>query len=234
MNTIDKMFAEYIKNKRVIFVGGSRILTGLKKAKQIESYDVVVKSGGSIFLNTKEYYEDYGNRCDILYVNVQFCRELRPVPCQAFKRKGVKWLCMKSPANYEITEYCKHINARSANVAYREMQKRVRSVTYGPAIFWDLLKCQPKELFLTGIDFFSSKKRRFEHDNYQEYLDGYLPDKIRKQGNRINKGKKEDGHNFIENAKLVYDMFQKHDNLKTEKFIYNLLIDILNGKVTQR
>lgn len=231
---MNDLYRKYIEGKRIIFVGASTNLVGLKKGGFIDGFDIVVKSGGSIYLTTPEYYRDYGKRIDVLCVNVQFCREMRPIPVAKFRDKGVKWLCMKSPSRDDLDLYGQYINARSMRTSLKEVQEHVKSASMGLAIFKDILNCNPKEFFLTGIDFFSSKKKTFEHDNYQEYLNGYLPDVIRKQGNIINKGKSEDGHNFLENAKYIYKLFQENKNLKTEKFIYNLLKNIIERKEVQK
>lgn len=230
----DTQFKNYICGKKVIFVGGCPNLIGLGKGSFIDNFDIVLKSGGSVFLESEEYCKDYGKRIDVLYVNVQFCREMRPIPVHKFRDKGIKYLCMKSPSREDLDMYGQYINARSIRPALKQVQVYVKSAAMGLAIFQDVLNCSPKEFFLTGIDFFASKKKSFEYDNYQEYLNGYLPDTIRRQGNIINKGKTEDGHNFLENAKFVKKLFNENYNMKTENFIMKLLNDIVSEKVKQK
>jgi hypothetical protein len=92
----------------------------------------------------------------------------------------------------------------------------------------------PKEFYLTGVDFFLSKKAVFEHDNYQEYYEGYLPNKIRIQGNKINKGKLEDGHSMIENTKFIKELYDNHSNFRMPGFIERLLIGICEGRFKQQ
>jgi hypothetical protein len=232
--SVDNFFKEYIKGKRVCFVGACPNIQGMGKGKEIDNFDIVVKTNGSVFFDKDKYYKDYGRRIDVLYTNVQFAREMRPFPCKTFVKKGVKWLCMKTLDKKDDETYSKYINVRSLRRVIKDVHSQVYGALMGAFIITDLIKANPKELYLTGIDFFISKNKVFKHDDYSEYLDGYLPDKIRRQGNIINKGKTEDGHNILENTKYIYDLFKKYDNLKTDDFIYELMKNIVSGKVIQK
>lgn len=97
-----------------------------------------------------------------------------------------------------------------------------------------MLLHNPAEIHLTGVDFFASKKKVFEHDNYQEYLAHYLPPKIRNEGNKINKGKKSDGHNMLSNTKFIYKLFQETGKITMPDFIYDIMIGIVQGKIKQK
>lgn len=227
-------YKKLIEGKRVIFVGACPNIKGLGKGVEIDNYDVVVKTNGSILLKGEDYYRDYGRRCDVLYTNNQFQRETRPLPIKEWKDNGLQYLCMKTVNEGDIKAYSKVVNTRTFRKLINNVNSLVGSAYMGCYIYTDILRFEPAELFITGVDFFSSKRAAFKHDDYSEYLDGYLPDKIRIQGNNINKGKTKDGHNFEGNAKYIYSLFQKHENLKTEPFIYDLLVDIISGKVGQR
>ena len=96
----------------------------------------------------------------------------------------------------------------------------------------DILNCKPKSLTVTGIDFFISKKKVFEHDNYQEYFPGYLPDKIREQGNRINAGKVEDGHNLTDANKIMFDFYNK-GMIQFPEYVRDILFGIIDGSLRQ-
>jgi len=226
-------FAEYIKGKRICFVGACPNIQGMGKGKEIDKYDVVVKTNGSVLLNSPEYFRDYGRRIDVLYANVQFAREMRPLPVGDFRRRGIKWVCFKTISDADLQLYSKEMKVRTIRKVIKVVQQQVPGALMGCFIFADLLSFKPKELYITGVDFFLSKKKVFEHDNYQEYLNGYLPPNIRMQGNEINAGKKDDGHNMLENTKYIYGLFQKYKNVKTDPFIFDLMHGIIDGRMVQ-
>lgn len=219
-----------IEGKRVIFVGACPNIKGMKYGATIDGYDVVVKTNGSILLSGDEYYRDYGKRCDVLYTNNQFQREMRPLPVKDW---NLKYLCMKVVSEKDMRRYLDRVPVRVIRDAMVQVNRELHGATMGAYIFTDLLNFNPKELFITGVDWFASKKKAFEHDNYSEYLDCYLPDKIRKQGNKINKGKTEDGHGFVENAEYILKMFNENRNMITHSFLYELLEGITAGRIDQ-
>lgn len=227
------IFEEYIKNKTIAFVGACPNLIGRGFGSFIDSFDVIVKSGHSWSFDSSEYKKDYGSRCDVIYVNRQYYREMKPFPIQEMKNKKVQWVCLKGSNDQDLIEFNKLISARKLKETLTEVNRELKSASMGNFIIWDILKCIPSQVYLTGLDFFASKNPKFVHNNYQEYLEGYLPDKIRKQGNVINIGKNEDGHDFLGNAKWFYNLFLTHKNLKTEDFILDLLYEIVSGKVKQ-
>ena len=227
-------YHKYIEGKNVIFVGACPNIKGKDWGQWVDSFDVVIRTNGSInLINGEEFVKDYGRKTDVLYTNNQFYRETKPLPIDEFKLKGVEWLCMKNCRLEDYNIYRKDINTRVITDVAKGVAKQSKSPHMGSIIYTDLLSFNPKELFLTGVDFFASKNAEFQHDIYKEYVDGYLPDNIRKQGNRINKGKKEDGHNFKGNAEYINSLFMQNDNFKTHDFIRELLQGIVNGSITQ-
>jgi len=228
-------YNDYIKDKMVCFVGASPILKDLGLGGYIDSYDVVIRTNGSIFLiEDKEFIKDYGKKIDVLYTNNQFYREMSPLPIDDYVKKGVKFLRMKTCKLKDHNFFNTKLNCRTIVETMNYVNKFNASSTMGAYIFTDILKYNPKELYVTGIDFFASKKKVFEHDNYNEYYPGYLPDKIRLQGNIINKGKTEDGHNFKGNAGYIYHLWKQHDNMKFPPYIQEILEGIIDGEVEQK
>lgn len=228
-------YSDFLHRKKVCFVGGSPILIGKGMGEYIDSFDIVVRTNGSINLIESEQFSiDYGKKTDILYTNHQFYRESSPLPIIDYQSKGLHWMCMKACGKEDMKKFSAYLGCRTIHDTIKEVTKIIPSATMGAFIFADILKCKPKNLYITGIDFFSSKKAAFEHNNYQEYFPGYLPEKVRIQGNVINKNKKEDGHNFIGNANYIYKLWKDNPNMVFPEFIANLLIDIVNGEVTQK
>lgn len=227
-------YQDYIKNKRVIFVGAAPIMIGIGEGPKIDSYDVVVRTNGSIWLiHQKDFQVDYGKRCDVLYTNNQFYREMRPLPVREFRQHGLKFLRMKTCRPSDFREYNHHVGTEIIRDAIHEVDKKISGATMGMYLIQDILNCNPESLMVTGIDFFISKKKVFEHDNYREYYPGYLPDKIREQGNRINAGKVEDGHNLHDANKIMFDLF-KQGAIQFPQYIADLLKDIIDGNIKQQ
>ena len=228
-------FSEYIKNKKVCFVGASPILRGRGMGEFIDKFDVVVRTNHSIELvNNVDFVRDYGRKTDVLYTNNQYYREMSPLPLGIYLKKGVKYLRMKTCKHKDLEHFNNTINTVIIKETMLEVNKYCPTSTMGAYIFTDLLKYNPKQLYITGVDFFASKKAIFEHNNYQEYFPGYLPDKIRIQGNAINKGKTEDGHNFRGNAGYIYNLWKNNDNMEFPNFITNILLGIMEGKIKQQ
>ena len=229
------MYFDYIKGKKVVFVGACPILKGKRQGEEIDSYDVVVRTNGSInLIDNPEFTKDFGRRCDVLYTNGQFYREMKPLPIGDYKCKGVKWLCMKGIEKKDKRDYSNLMNVRTIRDTINKVIILLESANMGSFIYTDILDQAPKELMVTGVDFFASKMKVFQTGNYQEYVDGYLPDKIVKQGNIINQGKTEDGHDFIGNAKYIHSLYEQFENFAFPEEILNILTGIIKGEVTQR
>src|SRR4030042_2399217 len=226
-------FREYIEHKKVVFVGACPNLLGKKMGEKIDSYDVVVRSNNFWRPMNDDLIPDYGKRCDVLYVNNQYLRETQPFPTAEMKVKGIKWICFKGCNPVKLKIYNSVISSRTYSKIIPEVSKVLPSATAGLYLAIDLLNQNPDELYYTGVDFFASRKPVFEHNNYQEYLPGYLPDNIREQGNKINAGKTKDGHDFFGNATYFYKLFQENVNFKSDDFILDLLYGIANGKIKQ-
>lgn len=227
-------YDEYITGQRVIFVGACPNLVGRRRGDFIHSYDIIVRTNGS-FPVKAEYQRDYGKRCDVLYVNQQFRREMRPLDCSLYRREKLRWLCGKKFSHVEKKTYRKYLyGVRDITDVCKDVSRGLPSATMGAYILTDLLRFKPAELFVTGVDWFASRVVPFVHDTYVEYLDGYLPPKIREQGNRINVGKDVDGHDFYGNAEYFHSLFAKHKGcLKTEPFIKDLLDKIVRREIKQ-
>lgn len=229
-------YKNYLENKKIAFVGGCPNIKGMKLGKMIDSYDVIVKTNGSVFLHNQlgqSYERDYGSRIDVLYTNNQFYREMRPFPIRMFREKGIKFLRMKTGHETDLSFYNKYFDAHLIKSAISKVDMEIRSAIMGCYIIKDLLMQNPREIHVTGIDFFVSKKKVFQHDNYQEYLDGYLPDKIRNQGNRINAGKKEDGHNLIESTRYIEKLFRESGKITMPDFIKEIMYKFISGEIMQ-
>lgn len=205
-------------------MGACPNLIGKRLGEEIDSYDVVVKTNGSVFFRDQEYFSDYGSRVDVLYTNNQFFREMRPFNIAFLQWVGVKFIRMKTgnPAEFHP------IPAQLISDSIKTVNRTVIAAVMGAYIVHDIISHNPKSLHLTGIDFFDSKKPVFEVDNYREYIDGYLPDKIRKQGNEINVGKTQDGHDQYSSTKFIHDLMVETGKITMPDFIFDVMCKILD------
>lgn len=232
---IDINFKNYIKGKRIAFIGACPNILDKGFGEKIDKYDVVIRSNNFWKSFDDSLIKDYGKRCDVVYVNRQYFRSIKPFPIAEMKVKGISWLCLKGCNHNQLMEINKVIDARvyADNKAVRKVYTALPSATSGLMLCNDLLSLDPKELYITGIDFFASRQPVFQVGDYREYIDGYLPSKIIKEGNKINLGKKEDGHDFYGNAVGFYNLFLDYPNFITDSFISNLLYSIINKDVKQ-
>lgn len=221
------------KDKRVVFVGAWPGLRGVGLGKYIDDFDIVVKTNGSVFFNSPDYRYDYGSRIDCLYTNNQFYRNMKPFDIALFKSIGISALRMKTCSPRDLKYYSQFFDVSVIKSTMIQVNSAIKSATMGAYIYTDILNEKPKEFLLLGVDFFASKKKVFEHNNYREYLPGYLPKRIREEGNKINVGKTEDGHNFYDNAKYIYDLYNDNKNFRMLESTKELLEGIINGKVSQ-
>jgi hypothetical protein len=232
---MNRHFLRYLEGKRVVFVGASPILQGRNLGAYIDDFDVVVRTNGSIDLIRDPLFQrDYGSKCHVLYTNNQFYREMRPFPDQEWRSRGVEWLCMKRCNTRDYVRFSSHLRARLIAETINQIKGDLPSAAMGVILAYDILLRRPKVFEMTGIDFFASRKKVFEHDNYREYVPGYLPDKIRIQGNKINRGKTEDGHDFLGNARYFDRLRKKYSQLTFPPFVAEILDGILRGGICQK
>lgn len=225
----EKLLQESIENKRVIFVGPSPIMKGKNLGKWIDEFDVVVRTNGAIYLLDRiSYQENYGKKCDLLGINVQFHRECKPLDLKGWKKKyGLRFLGMKTRPQNLIEEYSKIIPTFSFADTIGELHKKVEGVLYGPIVMTHLLKYNPKEMWFTGIDFYYTKPDMFIPGDYREYFPDYLPKKIRDKADVKNLGRV-DPHNQYSNCKYMWDLMNE-GKIQTNDFIKDIMTDIVNN-----
>lgn len=177
-------FSELISGKKVIFVGPSPNLIGKGKGRTIDKFDVVVRTNGA-FPVDPYMVGDYGQRCEILYINVSFSRVMYPLPAKIYKKLGLKWLVFKAIDKDILSEYEKIIPSRIVPDGLVKWQYAT-PVMMGVIILRDLLAYKPSRLHLKGIDFFTAKNA---------YYRGYIPSKIATIVSE--RTKKNLGHNAI-------------------------------------
>jgi len=183
-----QVFRNYIKGKRVIFVGPAANLMNRGLGSLIDSYDVVVRTNGSKVLD-RSLWKDYGCRTHICYFNVQHLREEHPFPIEDMKAHRIDHLVFKGVSKGIRDYYETYFNVRDVAPLIQELHRKIDGLLMGPILITDLLESKPSELFVTGIDCYITKPDAFIPDDYREYYPKYLGNKIETKANVANIGR---------------------------------------------
>lgn len=225
-----KELNQYIKNKSVIFVGPSPILRGRKLGSWIDSFDIVVRTNGSIFLlDDNEYKKDYGSKCNILSINNQFQREVDYINIKDLKENNkLKFVLAKS-----LIKNC-NINFSSVSTIILghkiyDSSVSIRNPFMGNIVVSYLLSFGVRTLWVTGIDFYLSKENS---DFSKRYIEKYLPqsissEKAYRRGSKknISVNNKNQIHDGVGNFMYLYNLISE-GKIKINDFI----LDIMNKK----
>jgi lipopolysaccharide biosynthesis glycosyltransferase len=141
---LEESFSLLIKGKRVIFVGPATTLEGKKMGEYIDSFDTVIRMNSSMII-PPEFQEDYGSRCDILYVSSVFHKNnLLTIK----NTNHIKLIC--STRNY--SEFSSKNHLFDVSNIYND-----KKLLTGLYVIQDILNGNPSELYITGIDFYQSE-----------------------------------------------------------------------------
>jgi lipopolysaccharide biosynthesis glycosyltransferase/nitroreductase len=171
--TPDSEFKDLLNGKRVIFVGPSPILKGKKRGKEIDSYDIVVRTNN--MLNTldlsPELEEDYGKRCDVLYVNITYERDsFSSWDVDNWVKRGLKFI--KKKGSQTLKE---DIPVKWSVIKHNLPPEKGSSFLIGLLLIYDILQYNIKSLYVTGIDAYEKLPKLFEKNKSLEYVENYLP-----------------------------------------------------------
>ena len=205
---IERVFLKLVRRKKVVLVGPARALVGSKIGNEIDSHDIVVRTN-NFFGISSEMYNDYGKRCDILYLNPKTTRMygqdengraveqinkrrgtlFSPVPLGKWEKNGLKAMVkfendgiyVRNKSNVALKCIPVSITTMSR---YSALKFRERPLL-GIAAIADLLRYSPGSLHVTGFDFYV---------NGRTWIDGYPTKQV-------------DGvHNYRENAQYMKEM----------------------------
>ena len=154
----DRFFHKLIRGKKVAFVGPAPYLIGSGDGEKIDSYDTIIRTNGFCPVPSN-LHGDYGSRCDILYLNVQYGKKILA------RKKGfdaqVKLLVFKDSSQAARAKSLKRkIPSRRINPRLLSaMRNKIGAWPLtGSLVLLDLIKASPKVLYLTGFDFYKGKK----------------------------------------------------------------------------
>ena len=162
-----------MENKRVIIVGPSSHLDGLKMGSFIDSFDVVVKCNHSFYLKN---FEDYGKRCDILYYNVydtlpkdivEHCEVKCAYP---LLEKGEHWSFNHGTFMDYQTKYKKEFKQVKKEDYLSLCDDIGTRPTTGTIAIYDILRQNPQILYICGFSLYKSKTTK-EYRRQDDLLD---------------------------------------------------------------
>ena len=175
----DPEFAAYLKGKTIALVGPAPHIAGSKQKDLIDSYDVVARIGKAFYM-PKEIIKDTGERIDLLY-NVlndhdgpRAAGTLKP---EELKHQ-IKWLC-SSNGHFFLCKirHAKFKNKNKGQVPFHVIDRKYHNkfknevggwLNSGFVAILDLLYYDIKELYITGITFFSEKDNNYYIPQYRD------------------------------------------------------------------
>ena len=169
---LNKDLSNLIYKKRIVIVGPADYLNNQNLGDLIDNYDIIVriKKGCPI---PNEMHKDYGKRTDILYTNLRLDNDTNSLSMEdlfKMKQEGVKYICYPYP-----TEQNNNIDYRFRK-NWKQNSKKINKIipvfntinlydfflienyiksrpTTGLLAILDILKYNPKELFIIGFTF---------------------------------------------------------------------------------
>lgn len=224
-------FRKSIHNKNVIFVGAGAINKNKKIGKWIDSFDTVIKTNGSLFLqNQEDFKRDFGSKIDLLYVNNQFIREMHPIDKNYMLSTGLKGIGFKTGLGKRAKYYQDTFFVRGFNDTIEQVSKIIgnKGLMTGALIYQDIINFEPKYFYATGIDFAYQKPREFVPDDFSEYVNGYLPQKIINQANEREIGKLFN-HSRYKMA-VLFKYFYDNNQIDTHQDVLEIMKYIIENK----
>lgn len=218
-------FKKLLENKRVCLVGPAEYIDKefVNHGKVIDSYDIVVKLN-SFIKTDKSLFQNYGEKMDILITSLwydplaTFCHK------ETYTKENINKPLLIYYQNGRLKKLFKLFFKINENITICEQPKEnfkelfnmlKYSPTTGMLAIFECLKCNPRELYITGMT--------FGHDvKYRTYVDKYYKDFI--QDENINDAKRNTGaHNMVAEFNLTKKLMANNnivvDNyLKTEIF----------------
>lgn len=182
-NVGNERYQDYLKNRRIAFIGPAPTLKGLSKGSLIDSYDIVIRMKQPIVPDA--LHIDYGKRTDVIYCNLNNVGYEKPIETYFgdWKLHGLKWLIMcrrKKNRNRALSgKIEQHFGYRRITKGfYSECKAKCNCVGKnipftGTVAILDLLRMPFKELYITGFNYYKNSIGG-ENGHYS----GFNPDKF--------------------------------------------------------
>lgn len=162
-----------INKKNVIVVGSSNKIVGKGLGDYIDSFDVVVKFNGSLFLyDDKDFTKDYGGRYDIQFMTNPLIRKKKP---NLKKYNFVDYFLFKR----DYKEY-QDIPRKIIKKNFKNVESKMeKGFTFsGIAVLDYVLEQNPESVELVGWDMYIGKPNYWDGD-WSHYPKGYIPKEMK-------------------------------------------------------
>ncbi len=212
---MDNAFADFIKGKSVCVVGPAPVMIGRGLGKEVESFDVVVKTGNAPTINDPNYFHDYGRRCDVLYINRSTYTDFREIPLREWKTKGVRHVRLRTSDARHAQAMAPHFHTEKIpDLFYEPISETQDDVPLmGVVIVRELLAAGAGRVYLTGFDFNTSRgesKQAIDlprYGDFREYVPGYLTETMRKRLNNLRLHNTKDAHDHLANGAFFHSAY---------------------------
>ncbi len=199
-------FQEFVGGKRVCIVGPSPILQGRGLGKEIESYDVVIKTGMAAGLSSAEYLNDYGRRIDVLYLNASTAADIQNAPVREWKVRGIKYVRLRNSEARLFGHLNQHFSVERIPAEFYAPMVDYDVPLMGSVIVKECLFYGADEVFITGVDFNTARGPTIAEVNlpkqgdFSEYVPGYLSPEMTNRLDKLRKYRQKDAHDHLANA----------------------------------
>lgn len=165
----NELFKNFVNNKTIALVGPAESITGTGKGKLIDKFDIVVRLNKSLPL-PKNLENDIGTKTTILYnsLNVSDFPGENKFSNNFLNKYDIKFLCSSYPLENDffkndILNYIKKNKfgvpfKTLTNQLYNSIENSIRTRPYtGTCAIVDLLNYNIKYIYITGLDFYTTK-----------------------------------------------------------------------------
>lgn len=215
-------FQKLLENKKVCLVGPAEYVDKEfnNHGKIIDSYDIVVRINN--FINIDEsLFKNFGKRTNILITSLWY--DLRATNChkEAYTQEKISKPLMIYYQNKRLQKLFFSFFLTNDNITICEQPKKnsdellklIEHPTTGMIAIFECLKCNPKELYITGFTFGNDVKHKSYVDKYYKF---WTPDE-----NIVN----EKGFAGVHNVYTEFDLIKKF--IKSNK---NIVLDPYSQK----
>ena len=223
-SVVNNQYYDFLKDKRVIIVGPAWHSKNSKQKDFIEKYDVVVRMNAGSIIPTEKVVVDIGSRIDIWYCSLSgyfFNKEIITSKfLKELKQRGLKWISCpyvskRAGGIRKLEKYNKC--SIPIHVVNHEYYKDLYSIsktkiTTGLVTIYDLLHFDIKELYLTGMSFYSTDVINKRKTYYSGYIKGvtYVNQKSVK-------------HNFFNELKIFANIYKKYKKINCDDTLKQIL-----------
>lgn len=219
LNKYNDLFKKFVENKTIALIGPAESIIGTGKGNLIDKFDIVIRLNKSLPL-PENHAEDIGTKTTILYnsLNTTDFPGENKFQNNFLKKHDIKFLCCPYPLenNFFKNDILNYIKRNKfsmpfkviSNKLYNSIENSIRTRPFtGTCAICDLLNYNIKYIYISGLDFYTTKY-------YKSYR-------------RISKEQlKKNRNNFYHKSEPQINLL-KHMSLFDERIILDTYLDNL-------